>query len=237
MNRAVTLTALRLLFEEQVLPAMTANRAIPSMLPHAAPRPMNRAPAAFRLPTRRAPHPSAPERPLGTSSAAPIWAWGGRNIPCAPTAAPRTPAREVAALAGEHANAACALSSARPLPCMAAPEPPPTSSMEPTMTDAAREVRMPTEILRAMAAAAAATGRPESALWAEAARLWLALHAQDDHPQPPAPAAALVPVPAVRAARDRCWGAIDILLSDLRPSTRVPAAAPAVTQGWSDPAA
>jgi hypothetical protein len=77
-----------------------------------------------------------------------------------------------------------------------------------------REVRMAPALLAAMTAAAAATGRHESEIWAEAAREWLARHTPDDDPPPPP--GAIQRAPVVRAARDRCWGAIDVLLGDLR---------------------
>jgi hypothetical protein len=103
-------------------------------------------------------------------------------------------------------------------------------------TETPREVRIPSEVLRAMAAAAAQTGRRESELWAEAAREWL--DRQEPGNDPPPALAALAPTAALRASRDRGWGAIDILLSDLRAPDRLPVPAVAGLRGsWDGSAA
>jgi hypothetical protein len=80
----------------------------------------------------------------------------------------------------------------------------------PVMSVEAR-VQVPETIKRSMAEIAAASGRSESDLWAEAARAWLDSRAFDDEPLPPAPAAALaLPRPT------RSWEMIDDLLAELR---------------------
>ncbi|MGZ3713887.1 MAG: hypothetical protein ACXVA4_00580 [Ktedonobacterales bacterium] len=81
-------------------------------------------------------------------------------------------------------------------------------------TDQATALRIPTVVLRRMAAAAQACGRNEADIWAEAAEDWLARYALDNEPQPPTPAAAALSVP--RPARS--WSAIDALLTELRAS-------------------
>jgi hypothetical protein len=78
------------------------------------------------------------------------------------------------------------------------------------------ELPMAPELLRAMAEAAQTTGRPEREIWAEAAREWLRRHHQSDDPQPPEPGASAPNPAALRAARERCWQAIDVLVNDLR---------------------
>ena len=86
-------------------------------------------------------------------------------------------------------------------------------------------VLIPEALLRLMRAAARDLGRTESALWAEAAREWLARRALDDEPQPPTPAAAALAVPRPITA----WMAIDTLLAELR--TR-PCASPRSGPGY-----
>lgn len=102
-----------------------------------------------------------------------------------------------------------------------------TSLAAPAALPARTEVRIAPSILRAMAEAATESGRGESAVWAEAARAWLAGHAG-------AAGATWTPAPAqsageamgtgaherIVAARRRCWSAIDILLGDLRAPRR-----------------
>jgi hypothetical protein len=89
------------------------------------------------------------------------------------------------------------------------------------------ELPMSAALLRAMAEAARATGRPERDVWAEAAREWLQRHIQSDDPQPPEPGAAAHHPIELQAARERCWQAIDVLVSDLRaPQPACPATYP-----------
>jgi hypothetical protein len=95
------------------------------------------------------------------------------------------------------------------------------ATLSPTAPDEVRartEVRMAPALLAAMSEAAATGGRSQSEVWAEAAREWLLRHRPEDDPQPPPPAASALRPAAQRAAaeRERCWAAIDILLSDLR---------------------
>jgi hypothetical protein len=71
-------------------------------------------------------------------------------------------------------------------------------------------LRIPGALLRLMRATARRIERPESELWAEAAREWLARRVLDDEPPPPAGAALAVPRPPT------AWAAIDTLLADLR---------------------
>ena len=71
-------------------------------------------------------------------------------------------------------------------------------------------VSIPAGVLRAMREAAHASGRSESAVWAEAAREWLRLRQHDDGP--PSPPAAALAVPR----RTRSWHSIDAVLADLR---------------------
>lgn len=87
------------------------------------------------------------------------------------------------------------------------------------------ELPMSPSLMRSMAAAATACGRPERDVWAEAAREWLLRHAGEgpEPPQPGAPARQPRPSPATRQG---CWAAIDILLNDLRDTHQV-ALAPA----------
>ncbi|MGH2484494.1 MAG: hypothetical protein ACRDHE_00645, partial [Ktedonobacterales bacterium] len=82
---------------------------------------------------------------------------------------------------------------------------------------AASVVRIPADIVRAMAAAARTTGRSERELWAEAAREWLNSRAHGDEPPPATPAAAL---PGVT----RSWDEIDSLMARLRHPATEPAA-------------
>jgi hypothetical protein len=81
-------------------------------------------------------------------------------------------------------------------------------------SDGGSALRMPRALLAAMRAAAQATGRSESAIWAEAASEWLARYRRDDGPQPPTPAAAAL----VSPARSGTWARIDALLAELRRS-------------------
>jgi hypothetical protein len=87
------------------------------------------------------------------------------------------------------------------------------------------ELPMSPSLMRSMAAAATACGRPERDVWAEAAREWLLRHAGEgpEPPQPGAPARQPRPSPSTRQG---CWAAIDILLNDLRDTHQV-ALAPA----------
>lgn len=71
-------------------------------------------------------------------------------------------------------------------------------------------VRIPAEIVRAMARAARNTGRSERELWAEAAREWLSSRSHGDEPPPATPAALPVAGPA------RSWDEIDGLMAQLR---------------------
>jgi hypothetical protein len=112
--------------------------------------------------------------------------------------------------------AASGLGSARASTVWAWVQPAPPAPVERAPSAPGRTaLPMPPELLRAMAAAAAAAGRSQSSVWAEAARAWLRRHTPDDDPPPP-PGAAAAPPAAVRAARERTWTAIDILLNDLR---------------------
>lgn len=81
-------------------------------------------------------------------------------------------------------------------------------------------IRISSTLLDEMAAAARTAGRSLSEVWAEAAHEWLTLHAREDEPQPPTPAAAALAVP--RPARS--WVGIDAVLADLR---HAPASVPA----------
>jgi hypothetical protein len=74
---------------------------------------------------------------------------------------------------------------------------------------------MARDLLRAMARAAADDGVSEATVWAEAARLWLAAHNNDD-PRPPTPGASAPRPRAPETSRERCWSAIDVVLRDLR---------------------
>ncbi|WIG60626.1 MAG: hypothetical protein OJF49_003374 [Ktedonobacterales bacterium] len=80
-------------------------------------------------------------------------------------------------------------------------------------------VRIPDTVMRRMLRAARDAGLSDSALWAEAARAWLATRpasaAADDEPRPPTPPAAALPRPRV----PRAWAAIDAVLADLRAPT------------------
>ena len=78
-------------------------------------------------------------------------------------------------------------------------------------------VRIPADIVHAMAVAARDTGRSERELWAEAAREWLSSRAHGDEPPPATPAAAL---PSVT----RSWDEIDSLMAQLRHPATEPAA-------------
>jgi hypothetical protein len=78
------------------------------------------------------------------------------------------------------------------------------------------ELPMAGDLLRAMARAAAEAGVSEAAVWAEAARMWLAVRHSDDDPRPPTPGAAAPRSRQGEAARERCWSAIDVVLRDLR---------------------
>jgi hypothetical protein len=81
----------------------------------------------------------------------------------------------------------------------------------PTAYDAsASVVRIPAEIVRAMAQAARNSGRSERELWAEAAREWLYSRSHGDEPPPATPAALTVAGPA------RSWDEIDGLMERLR---------------------
>lgn len=71
-------------------------------------------------------------------------------------------------------------------------------------------VRIPAEIVRAMAQAARNSGRSERELWAEAAREWLNSRSHGDEPPPATPA----PLPVAGPARS--WDEIDGLLAQLR---------------------
>lgn len=71
-------------------------------------------------------------------------------------------------------------------------------------------VRIPAEIVLAMAEAARDTGRTERELWAEAAREWLSSRSHGDDPPPATPAALPAPSPS------RSWSEIDSLLAQLR---------------------
>ncbi len=77
-------------------------------------------------------------------------------------------------------------------------------------------VSIPAGVLQAMRAAAYASGRSESAVWAEAAREWLRQRQHDDGP--PSPPAAALAVPR----RSRSWHSIDAVLADLRQPRHVP---------------
>lgn len=151
------------------------------------------------------------QRPHGhTAHAGAAWAWTGTpastpaRVPQPPSALPRvwSTARELPTTISSttHEIPLTPPPLPSPLPIAPAPE--------------RREVRMAPDLLHAMTAAARATGRHESEVWAEAAREWLARHTPDDDPPPPPGASAHAPI--MRATRDRCWGAIDVLLGDLR---------------------
>jgi hypothetical protein len=161
-------------------------------------------------------------RGLGAARAGAAWAWVD---PYTPMPVPRPAAAHVVPLPAS-APRVWPAPHALPIPSGApvardgvgAPVTPvglPTASASGSAPVAGerREVRMVPELLRAMTAAAAATGRQESEIWAEAAREWLARHTPDDDPPPPDAARH---APVMRATRDRCWGAIDVLLGDLR---------------------
>lgn len=107
--------------------------------------------------------------------------------------------------------------SAGPIHAWALPVPAPAALPLPVAAPAAAlpqgasVVRVPLELIQAMRRTAVSEGRDEAAVWAEAAREWLASRARDDEPQPPTPAAAALPCP--RAAST--WAAIDAVLADL----------------------
>lgn len=228
-SRVVLLTELHVLFERRLLLA-PANRITPRPTSGAAPA-MNRLPrdsaALASVPSAR--FAAGPvDRPLGSAAAAPVWAWAGSQggayppaIVPAPLAVHTPPAQALRAcpIAQPVATAGAGVDIHRGDDAGLG------NSTNTTPHEKPREVRIPSAVLRAMAAAAAQTGRHESELWAEAAREWLDRLAPGDDP-PPA-TAALAPTSALRASRDRGWGAIDILLSDLRAPDRllVPAVA------------
>ena len=85
----------------------------------------------------------------------------------------------------------------------------------PASEPVAAPISIPAGVLREMREAARASGRSESAVWAEAAREWLRRRQHDDGPLPPAPSAAL-PVPL----RARSWDSIDAVLAELRQAER-----------------
>jgi hypothetical protein len=158
---------------------------------------------------RSDPAPGLEQGYLGSAVAGPVWAWAD---PAAPS---RFPTAGVAVLPlFPRQLPAHAAPAPRPQPPAAAP----ASAAVPSAV-APTELRMPPDVLRAMAAAAAASGRSETEIWAEAAREWLRRHTGDDDPQPPDPAASARPPAAPRTPRDQCWTAIDILLGDLRATT------------------
>ena len=88
----------------------------------------------------------------------------------------------------------------------------PANTRAPEIRDdlAASVVRIPAEIVRAMAHAARNSGRSERELWAEAAREWLYSRTHGDEPPPATPAALPVAGPA------RSWDEIDGLMAQLR---------------------
>jgi hypothetical protein len=148
---------------------------------------------------------------LGSASAGAIWGWA-----------------DPAGRRGQRTSepplrAAATMPSPAPLPVVATEQ----------LVGPRTELPMAPTLLRAMAAVAAATGRAESDIWAEAAREWLLRHSPEDDPQPPPPAAS-APHPAARAARQSTWTAIDVLLGDLRGTPRH---APFVAGHAEDPAA
>lgn len=86
-------------------------------------------------------------------------------------------------------------------------------------------ISIPVRLVGAMRAAAHASGRSESEVWAEAAHEWLRQRQHDDGddgPLPP-PAAAALAVPH----RVRSWSAVDAVLTDLRNGKHAIPAAPA----------
>jgi hypothetical protein len=100
-----------------------------------------------------------------------------------------------------------------------------TSSRSAAVADCT-ELPMARDLLRAMALAAAEAGVSEAAVWAEAARMWLAVRHHEDDPQPPTPGASAPRPRPAEAARERCWSAIDVVLRDLRAPLPLVARAP-----------
>lgn len=103
--------------------------------------------------------------------------------------------------------------SAGPVHAWALPQPAtmPARAVHLALPHEAAVVRIPLELIQAMRRTAFVEGRDEAAVWADAAREWLADRARDDEPQPPTPAAGALPCPRAASA----WAAIDAVLEDL----------------------
>jgi hypothetical protein len=139
------------------------------------------------------------------------------------------PAAALPAAALPAAPAPGALASARAGAAWGWAEPAAPPRAEPTgaAVPARTELPMARELLSAMARAAAEAGVSEATVWAEAARLWLAMRHSDD-PRPPTPGASAPRPRALESTRERCWSAIDVVLRDLRaPLPLVARSAPA----------
>jgi hypothetical protein len=145
-----------------------------------------------------------PAAGLGAATAGSLWAWAD-----AKTSPPHW--HGMHAVSASHAG--YLFEVPRATPRLASVQPPSALSA----ASGPRPVILPMapSVLRAMSQAAAATGRAEGEIWAEAAREWLARHAEND-PEPPTPGAT---APARKAERDTrlcSWAAIDVLMRDLR---------------------
>jgi hypothetical protein len=132
----------------------------------------------------------------------------------------REPQRRVRDSAALPPRVGLGAASAGAVRAWALPAPAPSATPAQRLPAGASVLRVPLELLQTMRRVAAAEGRDEAVVWAEAAREWLAGRARDDEPQPPAPAAAALPQPHAAA-----WAAIDVLLADLRASRRTDHAA------------
>jgi hypothetical protein len=148
---------------------------------------------------------SAPVEPLDPAIAAPQWAWAN--------GADSTPHWQSARAPGTREDNRALVGLLRPARAQAVGR---GASAQPVV------LAMTPAVLRAMSLAAEVEGRSESALWAEAAREWLARHLGDD-PEPPVPGASALVSRREHTTRAQCWSAIDVLLRDLRaplPCTR-----------------
>jgi hypothetical protein len=165
---------------------------------------------------------SAPAAPpaqagLGAAVAGTMWAW------VEPAAAPLSIAPDAGDPTATPGYAAPPLFPRY----LSRPATPP--GVAPNASAERTELRMPRDVLRAMAVAAAVTGRTQTEVWAAAAREWLSRHMGEDEP-PPDPAGPARAAAVPHTAREQCWRAIDILLGDLRAHT-------ALDQPYMEPAA